>query len=217
MRKNLEEALHMTIEEWLYYHQNEIHFYQKYKGLRMLKNPFDLVMYEEILWANKPNVVIEIGNAYGGFTFWLADRLKSLDIPNRKIITIDLEEVGRNNLREVMAPEIVAVIGDCNDRVVVEKVRDFIAKDDRVMIIEDSAHTYDNTIRALENYRDFVTPGQYFVVEDGICDLLDLGIKPGPKAAVEDWIGNNPDYIIDRDCEKYIMTYNPKGYLKRMK
>lgn len=212
----LENSLNMSVKDWLYYHQNNVHFKQKYKNLNMLKNPFDLVVYEEIIQEIKPNVVIEIGNAFGGFTLWLKDRLNIFEIKNGKIITIDIEKVGSNNLEKVKENKIITITGDCNSFEVIEKVKSYISKEDKVLIIEDSSHTFDNTTKALDNYKDIVSVGSYFIIEDGICDILDLGIKPGPMKAVEKWIGNNSNFVIERNKERYIMTYNPKGYLKRI-
>jgi cephalosporin hydroxylase len=215
-KKFLEDSLAMTVKEWLYYHQNNLHFNQKYRGLNMIKNPFDLVVYEEILWELKPTVIIEIGNAFGGFSLWLSDRMKIIGV-NGKFITIDLNSAGDTNLQDFKSDKFISIIGNCNDSEIVNKVKTHIKKDDVVLIVEDSAHTFENTLQVLENYKEIVTIGSYFIIEDGICDLLDLGIKPGPMSAVEKWIGNNPNFEIDRNREKYIMTYNPKGYLKRLK
>ena len=182
----------------------------------MIKNPFDLIVYEEMLWELKPTVIIEIGNAFGGFSLWLYDRMKLIGIDG-KFITIDLASSADISLSRFKSDRFISIVGDCNNPMTVDIVKSYIGQGDTVLIIEDSAHTFDNTFKALENYKDIVTVGSYFIIEDGICDLLDLGIKPGPMSAVERWISGNPNYKIDRDRERYIITYNPKGYLKRIK
>jgi cephalosporin hydroxylase len=183
----------------------------------MIKNPFDLIVYEEILWEIRPNVVIEIGNAFGGFTLWLLDRLRLIGVINPKIITIDLEKIGDENIKEARENGIISLVGNCNSPEIIKKVKSYIEKRDKVLIIEDSSHTFKNTLDALENYSEIVSIGSYFIIEDGICDILDLGIRPGPKSAVETWIKNNDNFKIDRKREKYIMTYNPKGYLLKLR
>lgn len=216
-KPNMEDSLSMSVKEWLYYHQNNVHFNQKYRGLNMIKNPFDLVIYEELFWEIRPTVVIEIGNRYGGFSLWLKDRMKLVGIDG-KIITIDIESLADGNFNEFKSDKFISIIGDCNSEDTVAKVKSYISKDDVVMIIEDSSHTFDNTFRALEKYKDIVTVGSYLIIEDGICDIIDLGVNPGPMKAVEEWIkANNENFEIDRSRERYIMTYNPKGYLKRLK
>lgn len=216
-KKTLENSLDLTIGEWLYYHQENLHFKQKYRDLKMKKNPFDLVIYEEIIWEIKPNVIVEIGSAFGGFTLWLLDRMRIARIKDPRVITIDLTEIGNSNLKASKEERVTSLVGDCNSDEVIKKVKEQISKKDKVMIIEDSSHTYENTLSVLDNYKEFVSKGSYFVIEDGICDVLDLPISPGPMKAVESWIKKNPQYEIDRERERYIMTYNPKGYLKRIK
>jgi cephalosporin hydroxylase len=215
-KPNLEDSLAMSIKDWLYYHQNNVHFNQKYRGLNMIKNPFDLVIYEELFWEIKPTVVIEIGNRYGGFSLWLRDRMKLVGVDG-KIITIDIEPLADGNFKEYKSDKFISIVGDCNSSETIEKVKKNIKKDDVVMIVEDSSHAFDNTYKVLENYKDIVTVGSYLVIEDGICDIIDLGVNPGPMKAVEEWINDNKEFEIDRSKERYIMTYNPKGYLKRIK
>jgi cephalosporin hydroxylase len=37
-----------------------------WRGIPIRKNPFDLMVYQEILWETKPLVIIETGTQYGG-------------------------------------------------------------------------------------------------------------------------------------------------------
>jgi len=40
---------------------------------------------------------------------------------------------------------------------------------------------------------------------------------PGPMEAIEDFlITNNNNFIIDKSREKFMLTFNPNGYLKRV-
>ena len=89
---------------------------------------------------------------------------------------------------------------------------------DDVLIIEDSAHTFDNTLNVLKRYSPLIKPGGYFIVEDTICHHgLDVGPSPGPYEAVEAFLEMNPNFESDRSKEPFLITWNPKGYLKRRK
>ena len=84
-------------------------------------------------------------------------------------------------------------------------------------MIEDSSHTYDNTLAVLHAYAGLVSPGSYFIVEDGICHHgLDLGPFPGPYEAVTEFLRDNSQFVIDRTCESFFITWNPRGYLRRI-
>ncbi len=39
---------------------------------------------------------------------------------------------------------------------------------------------------------------------------------PGPLDAIEDFLKEDDNFIIDNDKEKYYMTFNPSGYLKKI-
>jgi len=38
----------------------------------------------------------------------------------------------------------------------------------------------------------------------------------GPLSAVEEFLSENPHFQVDPHRERYILTYNPKGFLKRV-
>jgi cephalosporin hydroxylase len=40
---------------------------------------------------------------------------------------------------------------------------------------------------------------------------------PGPMEALEEFLGQNSDFVPDRNREKFLMTHNPKGYLRRVR
>jgi cephalosporin hydroxylase len=62
-----------------------------------------------------------------------------------------------------------------------------------------------------------VTPGSYLVVEDtninGHPVAPDFG--PGPGEALEDFLQGETGFAVDRECEKFQLTFNPRGYLRR--
>jgi cephalosporin hydroxylase len=98
------------------------------------------------------------------------------------------------------------------------QVKELINDQDQVLVIEDSAHTYENTLNVLRTYGPLVRPGGYFIVEDGICHHgLEIGPKPGPYEAIEAFIAENPGFVVDRSKEDFLITWNPKGFLRRVK
>ena len=48
-----------------WFHKN-CHFNTKWLGRQTIKNPFDVWVYQEIIFETKPTVIIEIGNYAGG-------------------------------------------------------------------------------------------------------------------------------------------------------
>jgi cephalosporin hydroxylase len=63
-----------------------------------------------------------------------------------------------------------------------------------------------------------VTVGSYLVVEDtninGHPTFPSYG--EGPYEAVLQLLKSSTDFVVDRSREKFLMTFNPNGYLKRV-
>lgn len=207
----MEDALDRPLAVWLHVMQQRIMERTTYHGIPTLKNPLDFWVYQEIMWDSRPDVVVEIGNFRGGSTLALA-HMADL-VGHGRIVAVDRDHDGIAP-RAKAHPRITFVTGKACD--VVSTVAAAIPSGASVMVLEDSAHTYEHTSRVLEAYSPLVTPGQYFIVEDGICHHgLDVGPKPGPYEAVEAFVRRNPDFVVDRDKESFGITWNPKGYLKR--
>ncbi len=85
------------------------------------------------------------------------------------------------------------------------------------MIILDSDHSRENVTRELVAYSPLVTQGSYLIVEDtnvnGHPVLPDFGA--GPMEAVEAFLAAHPTFEVDERREKFLMTFNPRGFLRR--
>ena len=208
----MEEALDSPLSRVLPIMQKRIMEISTYHGIRTLKNPLDLWVYQEILWESKPDFIIEIGNFYGGSTLALAHMCDL--IGNGRILAVDSchDHIVRQAREH---PRVSLFTGDAC--AMLPQVKAAIPPDSSVMVIDDSAHSYEHTLKVLENFADLVGVGNYFIVEDGICHHgLDVGPQPGPYEAVEAFIRSNKSFIVDRDRENFGITWNPKGYLKKI-
>lgn len=208
----MEENLDMPINQVLAIMQKQIKKRTHYFGIRTHKNPLDFWIYREIIVEIKPDVVIEIGNYCGGSTLAIAHILDNLQKGRIIGIDIDHSKVPRMVKKH---PRIRLITGDackCFD-----KVKALIYKKEKVMIIEDSSHTYENTLNVLKTYNPLVTPKSYFIVEDSICyHGLDDGPNPGPYEAIETFMNESCNFEIDRTKEAFFITWNPKGFLRRI-
>lgn len=207
----MEDNLTMPLSTILQIMQDRLKNQSTYFGVKTLKSPNDFWIYQEIIWEIKPDIIVEIGNFHGGSTLALAHLCDCLG--KGRVIGVDLShdaipEFIRNH------PRITLIEGDaCKS---FPKVANLISKDERVIVIEDSSHTYDDTLSVLHLYSTLIKPGDYFIVEDSIVGHgLYLGQRSGPFEAVEMFIKENPDFEIDRTKESFFITWNPKGYLRR--
>lgn len=205
----------MTLREWLIFHQKNIVFENcNWMGVRCLKNPLDTWIYQELIYTINPDIIIEIGSYEGGTTLFFAN---ILDIIGKgRVISIDID---RSNFK-AKHDRIIVVDGDSASQEVFSKVTE-LCKDKKILIIHDGAHDKEHVLKDLTLYSTLVSVGSYLIVEDTIIDLFEYGDGlgtpyEGPLSAITEFVKTNNNYVIDDDCERYLLTYNQRGFLKRI-
>ena len=113
-------------------------------------------------------------------------------------------------------PRIMLIEGDACDNI--DRVKEACKESERILVIEDSSHEYHNTLNILRTFAPVVTKGSYLIVEDSVCHHgLDCGPSPGPYEAIEDFIKENNEFEINRKKERFLITWNIKGYLCKVR
>lgn len=182
-------------------------------GVPTLKCPLDLWVYQEILFETRPDVIIETGTLAGGSALFLASICDFMGAG--KIISVDIQE--RENRPD--HERISYLTGSSISDDVHERLNQMIRPGERVTVILDSDHHRDHVIKELRKFGPLVAPGNYLIVEDsnmgGHPVAPELG--PGPMEAIHEFLSERDDFEIDRSREKYYLTYNPSGYLRRVR
>ena len=180
-------------------------------GVPLWKNPSDLWIYQEILWDVKPDLIIETGTNQGGSALYFA-RLCDL-IGNGRVITIDI--MARKNRPE--HPRIEYLIGSSISPEILAHVATAAASASSVLVALDSDHHRDHVLAELRSYHAFVTPNSYLCVEDSNINGHPVNpfFGPGPMEAIGEFLAEQPAFQSDREREKFMHTFNPKGYLRR--
>jgi len=210
--KFMEDSLDLPLRQVLPIIQQRIIEHTTYFGVTALKNPLDFWIYQELIHRLKPDVIVEIGNYCGGGTLALA-HLCDL-VGKGRVIGVDLDH---SRIPEIVRshPRISLVTGDAYASF--DKVAGGIGAGEQVLVIEDSSHTIENTLNVLRAYSALIKPGGYFIVEDGICHHgLDIDPYPGPYEAIGAFTAENSAFVIDRSIENFLITWNPKGFLRRI-
>jgi cephalosporin hydroxylase len=183
----------------------------RWLGVPLQKCPFDLWVYQELLHELRPAVIVECGTAYGGSALFLASLCDLLG--EGEIVTIDIEEYADRSVHD----RITYLSGSSTDPAIVETVRDRVKGRSPVLVLLDSNHERDHVLAELRLYGPLVTPGSYLVVEDSNVNgnpvLPDFG--PGPAEAIEAFLAESDDFEVDESREKYFLTFNPSGYLRK--
>lgn len=190
-----------------------------WKNDPLIKNPCDIWMMIELLQKLKPSIIIETGTHMGGSASLYADVIAMLGI-NCAVITIDINPKWSFNPE---AKNIYSLVGRSTDQKLYSHVCEIVDKvsadcPGAVLVTLDSDHSYNNVFSELELYSKFVTMGSYIIVEDtninGHPSFHDHG--PGPFEAAADFVEQSKEFEVDRECERFLLTFNPKGYLKRI-
>ncbi len=179
-------------------------------GHHLMKCPLDLWIYQELLVRTRPDFVVETGTWSGGSALYFAMLLDHLG--HGGVITVDIEV--KSNRPE--HPRISYITGSSVDAAVVEQIRE-TAGNQRAMVVLDSDHRADHVYEELLAYGPLVQTGDYLIVEDtnlnGHPAYPEFG--PGPMEAVDRFLAENDEFVIDQRCERFLMTQYPGGFLRR--
>ncbi len=178
-------------------------------GRPVIQVPQDTYAVQELIWAVKPDLVIETGIAHGGSLVLSASLLAMIDYceamaagvmldpraSKRRVIGVDIDIRAHNRAgieAHPLAPKIQLFQGSSIDPAIVDEIRAAAAQAERVLVFLDSNHTHAHVLAELEAYGPMVTKGSYIVAWDsGIEHLPDAlcGDRPwrkgdNPKTAV---------------------------------
>lgn len=190
-------------------------FRYEHRGVRCIKNPFDLAIYALLIGRTLPKTIVEIGSAHGGSALWFADQMRINGIaPN--VVSLDI-----NRVVGVVDDGVRFLQGDIHDLAASELPGILATCPRPLLVVEDGPHTFDGCASALKFFDAYMRSGEYVVIEDGILrDLRVRELHNGPNRAIAEFLKANPgNYIVDRAyCDFYghNATWNTNGYLKRL-
>ena len=203
--------------------QRKLSYEVTWLGIPIIQLPEDILMVQELIWKNRPDVIVESGVAHGGALVLYASLLELLG--RGRVIGIDIEIRKYNRLAIESHPasrRISLIEGSSTDPSTAEAVRSRIQPGESVMVMLDSNHTRDHVRAELELYAPLVGPGGYIVVFDEVMPMVADAPngKPtwdidNPLEAVRDFLAGHPDFEVDRGYERLAATYCRSGFLRR--
>lgn len=183
-------------------------------GKHVFKCPLDLWIYQEIIFEIKPDLIIESGTYHGGSALFFAHMLDV--IGKGEVVTIDVDRMPDMPVHD----RIKYLEGSSISDEVVAKISESAKGKKTVMVFLDSDHKKEHVIQELNIYHKFVTPGSYLIVEDSNLNghpiYTGFGVGPGPMEAIEEFLPSHPEFQIDKSREKFLLTFNPNGFLKKL-
>lgn len=180
-------------------------------GVRTQKCPLDLWVYQELLFEQRPDLILETGTAHGGSALYLAS---VCDLLGRgEVVTVDIDPIEDRPVHD----RITYLAGSSTAAEVVTELERLADGRESVLVILDSDHSREHVLDELRLYSRFVTPGGHLIVEDtnvnGHPVFPEHG--PGPMEAVDAFLAETDDFEVDAAREKFFLTFNPRGFLRK--
>ncbi|HRW36824.1 MAG TPA: CmcI family methyltransferase [Aquihabitans sp.] len=174
--------------------------------------PTDLFAYQEAFVRSGAEVVVETGAGLPGRTAYLAS---ICDLLGRgEVITVGVEPPAERYEH----PRVRHVEGPPHDDATAEAVRALVGERPALVVIGTRTDTY-KVGREFGHYSPLVAPGSYVIVERTVVNGHPVwtAFGPGPTEAVKSILTLNGDFVADADLERYSLSLNPNGYLRRVR
>jgi cephalosporin hydroxylase/GT2 family glycosyltransferase len=175
--------------------------------------PGDLHVYQELLATLRPRLVVLAGDdrGLGGRALYVASICDQLG--HGRVVAVGRgDSSGRPS-----HPRITQVMGAPEDPEVAQRVAALAPERPDALVIL-GLGAIERVIAAFDGYAPLVPVGGYVVVENTVVNgrPARAGFAPGPYEAVEAILGRSGDFVPDPAGERYTVTFNRYGYLRRV-
>jgi len=186
---------------------NEGWFRQSWLGVPIWQLPDDLMLLQRIVAGIRPALIVETGTKYGGSALYFASLLELLELPDSRVITVDICET--EEARTVLANHRLAgyvqhrLVGSSLDPVVLACVAAAVAAAaGPVLVFLDDWHGGDHVLAELQAFAPFVgSDGLLVVADTSFADLAGTPVAPfrsllhsNPRTAIATFLNSRQDF-----------------------
>jgi cephalosporin hydroxylase len=182
-------------------------------GHPLHRYPSDLFAYQELLSRLRPSLVVVVGDddGLGGRALYVASICDLLD--HGSVIA-----VGRSDpASRPSHPRVTHLGGQAEtDEVAAQVLAAAPAEPDALVLLGLGNHH--RVMQAFEHYAPLVGTGGYVVIENTVVNgrPVSAGFGAGPQEAVFQLLSRQRGFVIDPTMERYTVTFNRNGYLRRL-
>jgi cephalosporin hydroxylase len=180
-------------------------------GKRTHRAPTDLLVYQELVARLRPDWIIQTRTGAGGLALFLASICDLVD--HGGVLSIDDYQLGDPPEH----PRVTYLRGDPGDQRTGEHARDIVGAGSTGLVILGAA-AGPQLMAAFRNYAPLVPIGSYVIVEDTVLGGRPVwsafGSRPGATAQE---IAAEGEFVRDPSLERFALTFNVGGYLKRVR
>jgi cephalosporin hydroxylase len=196
-----------------------------WNGEPCLQYSDDLINFQEIFYASRPDYIIEIGVAWGGTSLFFMDLLKKFNSKGYVGVDIFIPKDLKKRLmkKKPKKLEFKLINGDSTSNKTLQTISKIIGNK-KVMIIIDANHAEKSVFKELNVYSKFLKKGQYLICCDTILgyigkntsDERPWGKNDNPLTALKKFLKKNNSFEIDKYySNKPLISNNFNGIIKR--
>jgi len=199
-------------------------------GVPIIQLPADVMATQEVIWATRPDVIIETGVARGGSLIFMASLLELIGKGEVIGVDIDIRAHNRDSIeKHPLSKRVRLIQGGSTDESTLSQVKAAIPAGASVMVVLDSDHSRDHVLAELRAYGPLVTENCYLVVADTLIGHVEqeralkarshLWFKGNePLSALEDYLRETDRFEVDAAINgKLILSSSPGGYCRCIK
>ncbi len=222
-----EDAFRQALSTLVRLDKYDYSYLWSWMGVPIIQMPADIMATQEVIWAAKPDVIIETGVARGGSMIFMASLLQVIGKGRVVGVDIDIRAHNRDTIEShPLASRITLIEGPSTGDETLAKVKAEIPDGASVMVLLDSDHGRDHVLAELRAYGPLVTEGQYLVVADTLLGQGDASQTPTkrskvrypgdePYAALNAYLSETDRFEADAALNgKLVLSSSPGGYLR---
>lgn len=171
-------------------------------GSPMVTSPLDLWIYQEIVHEISPDLIITTSQNCG----YLATLCQLRGTGEVLCVGVGQAKPTGEQARLRTVPEPMT---SAETRALMEELS---RSKRRVLVVVGSSHRRHPVLDELRLYGSLVTRGSYLIVED---TRSGLDRAHGRAEAVEEFLRTDPSFVVDGAKEKFYLSDNQGGYLRR--
>jgi cephalosporin hydroxylase len=177
--------------------------------------PTDLLAYQEIVSRVRPDWVVDIGTNDPGRATFLASICEL--IGNGRVLSIRDDGCAESG-GPPPHQRLQCCTGTALDPGVRDRVHALVGPRNAVVVLGARADRA-TTSAQFEAYADLTGIGSYVIVTDTIVNGRPVWPShgPGPGEAVKQILTSHGEFVADPAMEKYALSFNPGGFLRRVR